>query len=93
MVSMDSHQRAKAEGQLHILELIEAALDRRSEVFEIVASSEDDDEAQERIRVLFAVSDPHISRAVLDMQVSRWTRSGRKEIADRVEEFRRLLND
>ena len=93
MVRMDSEERAHAEQQLRILELMASAMERRDEVFEIVASSEDPDEAQDRIRVLFGVRDPHISQVVLDSQMSRWTRSWRKRNADRVEELRRLLTD
>jgi DNA gyrase/topoisomerase IV subunit A len=51
---MASARRAQAEARLRILELLEAAMARRDEVFEIVDSSEDADEAQERIRQLFA---------------------------------------
>jgi DNA gyrase/topoisomerase IV subunit A len=93
MGCMDSRQRAIAEDRLRVLELLEAAMERRDEVLEIVDSSEDADEAQERIRQLFAVSDPNISQAVLDQQVSRWTRSGRQRLAEQAEELRRELND
>ena len=93
MVRMDSREQAMAEDRLRVLELLEAAMERRDEVFGIVDSSEDADDALERIRELFGVRDPHISQAVLDVQVSLWTRSGRKRIADQAEELRRLLND
>ena len=93
MGSMDSEQRAMAEARLRILELLEAAMKRRDEVFEIVDSSGDAEEAQERIRQLFGVRDPRISQAVLDLQVSRWTRSGRQQMAERVDELRRELSD
>lgn len=93
MARMDSRDRDLVARDLRVLELLEAALERREEVIAIVDSSEDSDEAQERIRELLGVQEPHISRAVLDMQVSRWTRSGRKAVSDRVEELRRLLND
>ena len=65
---------------------------RRDEVFEIVDSSDDADEAKERIRQLFGVSDRNISGAVLDLQVSRWTRSDRQRIAEEAEEVRRELS-
>ena len=82
-----------AEDELRVLELLASAMERRDEVFQIVASSEDPDEAQERIGELFGVPDPHVSQVVLDSQMSRWTRSWRKRIADRAEELRRLLVD
>ena len=92
MVRVDRRGRAAAERQLELYELLVAAMDRRDEVFDIVDSSEDENEAQERIRALFEVRDPHISRAVLDMQVSRWTRADRRRIADDAAHLRRLLD-
>lgn len=58
MARMDSRDREMAERNLRVLELLEAALERRDEVFEIVDSSEDPDEAQERIRELFGIREP-----------------------------------
>ena len=55
MVRVDSRERAAAERQLELYELLVAAMDRRNEVFDIVDSSEDANEAQERIRALFEV--------------------------------------
>ena len=48
---------------------------------------------KERTRQAFGVRDPHISRAVLDVTVSRWTRADRQRIADETRELRRLLDD
>lgn len=90
---MDSQRRANAEHELRVLELLAAAMERREEVFEIVASSEDPAEAQERLGVLFEVRDPDITQVVLDSQMAKWTRSRRKANADRVEELRGLLID
>lgn len=58
MVRMDSQEPKGAEHELGVLELLAAAMERRDEVFEIVASSEDPDEAQERIRVCSACGTP-----------------------------------
>ena len=91
MIAMDTDERAIAEQRLVVLELLEAAMARRDEVLAIVDTSEDADEAQERIRQTFGVEDPHISRAVLDMQVSRWTRADRKRLAEATSELRRVL--
>jgi DNA gyrase/topoisomerase IV subunit A len=91
IVGVDSRERVIAEDQLRLLELLEAAMGRRDEVFEIVDSCEDADEAQDRIRELFGVVEPHIGRAVLDLQVSRWTRAERKRIADNADQIRALL--
>ena len=91
MVTMDTDERARATQRLVVLELLEAAIARRDDVLAIVDSSEDSDEAEERIRQAFGVQAPNISRAVLDMQVSRWTRVERKRIADEASELRQLL--
>lgn len=89
---MDSRARASAERQLSIYKLIEDAMSRRDEVFHIVDSSQDCEEARRRIRELFGVGEPDISRAVLDLTVSRWTRVERQQIADKAQDLRRMLN-
>jgi DNA gyrase/topoisomerase IV subunit A len=50
MVAMESTDRARAEERLRVLELLETAMERRDEVFAIVDSSDDTDEAEERLR-------------------------------------------
>lgn len=93
MADMDSQQRTRAEDQRRLVELLASAMDRRDEVFEIVFSSEDPDEARERIRDLLGLQDPHLSQVVLDSQVSRWTRDYRRRLHDEAKELRRLLHD
>ncbi len=88
---MESDEREANESQLRIYELIGEAIERRSEVVEVVYSSSTPGEAQKRIQKLFGVSEPHISQAVLDMQVCRWTRSERERLDARVDELRRFL--
>jgi DNA gyrase/topoisomerase IV subunit A len=90
---MNANERARAEERLLVLELLESALAGRDEVLAIVDTSEDADEAQERIRRTFGVRDPHISRAVLDVQGSRWTRAEREKRASEASELRRLLRN
>jgi DNA gyrase/topoisomerase IV subunit A len=87
---MDSRERTAAEEQLRILELLETAMNRRDEVLELVETSEDETEAEERICELFDVRPP-ISRAVLDISVYRWTRSHRRTMAENAAIIRRLL--
>lgn len=77
IVTVELHERDAAENQLRVYEVLDAALGRRNEIFQLVSSSADPDEAQERIRDLFDVQVPGISRAVLDIQVFRLTRSAR----------------
>jgi len=66
-------------------------MDRRDEVFAIVDAAADDDEAEQRIGELFAVQAPYIARAVLDLQVSRWTRANRERTRSEVTRLRELL--
>jgi DNA gyrase/topoisomerase IV subunit A len=89
---MHDRDREMAEQQLRVLELVEAAMDRRDEVFAIVDAAADSEEAERRIRELFEVQDPHLARAVLDLQVSRWTRTIRAQIRAEVARLRELLD-
>lgn len=85
---MDADERANLESDLRLHDLLLEALDRRQEVFDLVCSSETPDEAEQRIRDLFRVAEPGISRVVLDMQMSRWTRRERERIYERANELR-----
>ena len=90
---MDERGREYARQNLRVLELVEAALGRRDEVFAIVDAAADADEAEQRIRELFEVQEPHIARAVLDLQVNRWTRANRERIRAQAAELRELLRE
>jgi hypothetical protein len=92
MGCMDSQQRTMAEERLRLLELLEGVVERRDEIFEIVDSSEDADEAQERIRQLFGCGTPHQPSCTRASGVTGG-RSGRRRIAEDAEELRGLLND
>jgi DNA gyrase/topoisomerase IV subunit A len=91
MLAVDPDERADAERRLPILELIEQAMRRRAEVFEMVDSSADREEAESRIREAFEVTDPHITQAVLEMQIWRWTRQERERVALEAQRLRDLL--
>jgi len=71
--------------------VLEAALDRRNEILEVVSSSADPEETEERIRDMLDVKVPGVSRAVLEMQVFRLTATEREKIAKRARELRHLL--
>jgi hypothetical protein len=58
--------------------VLEAALDRRNEILEVVSSSADPEETEERIRDMLDVKIPGVSRAVLEMQVFRLTATERE---------------
>jgi DNA gyrase/topoisomerase IV subunit A len=60
-------------------------------VVDLVYASETPEDAEERVRDLFGVAESHISQAVLDMQIYRWTRSEREKLHARADELRRLL--
>jgi hypothetical protein len=67
-------------------------MQRRDEVLAIMDTSEDRDEVHERSRQVFRLEDPSSRRAVLDTQLSRWTRGEPKRIADEPNELRLLLH-
>lgn len=87
---MDQDERHREE--LMILEALVQAMDRRDEVFEEIEDSEDVDEAIRRVGQLLGVG-PVGSRAVLDLQARRFTRSQRQAIAIRAAELRSMLPD
>lgn len=75
-----------------ILEALERAVDRRDEVFQVIDDSEDADEAIRRVGQLLDVGAIG-SRAVLDLQVRRFTRDQRQIIVSRAAELRSRLPD
>jgi DNA gyrase/topoisomerase IV subunit A len=91
IVTMDDREWEAAENRLRVLEVLDAAIARRNEIFELVSTSADPDEAEERIRDLLNVQDTGISRAVLDLQMFRLTGAERDKISARTEELRQLL--
>lgn len=88
---METEARNGAVHRLQLVELLMSAIDRRDEVFEVVAAAADRDEASVRIGEMFGVDAPYPSMAVLDLQVFRWTRSERERIGAEADELRRLL--
>lgn len=88
---MDEDER-QTRDQLMILEALVQAMDRRDEVFQVIDDSEDVDEAIRRVGQLLGVGALG-SRAVLDLQVRRFTRDQRQAIASHAEELRSRLPD
>lgn len=78
--------------ELAILEALVQAIDRRDEVFQLVDDSENVDEAIRRVGQLLGVGAVS-SRAVLDLQVRRFTRDQRRAMASRARELRSMLPD
>ncbi|MGM0931018.1 MAG: hypothetical protein ACQEXN_15120 [Actinomycetota bacterium] len=73
---MDSAERTQAEDQLRLIDGILLGMGRREEIFAAVDASADKEEAFGRLRDLGL--NEFSCRALLDMQVSRWTREGRR---------------
>jgi hypothetical protein len=77
---------------LMMVEAQVGALDRRDEVFQMTEDSEDEGEARRRVGQLLGVGELG-SRAVLDMQVRRFTRDYRQRLDSEAEELRSKLPD
>lgn len=88
---MDEDERQTRQ-ELMIVEALVQAMDRRDEVFQVIEDSEDRDEAIRRVGQLLGVGELG-SRAVLDLQVRRFTRDQRQAIASHAEELRSRLPD
>jgi DNA gyrase/topoisomerase IV subunit A len=88
---MDEDERQTRQ-QLMIVEALVQAMDRRDEVFQVIEDSEDRDQAIRRVGQLLGVGELG-SRAVLDLQVRRFTRDQRQAIASHAEELRSRLPD
>jgi hypothetical protein len=82
----DPDQRA-LDDRLAILDVLVAAVERRSEVFAVVESSEDPEDAVRRLQDLLGVSEVGAIE-VLNMQWRRLTRRDRTEIHERRDELR-----
>jgi DNA gyrase/topoisomerase IV subunit A len=83
---VDPHQDVARARKLELLDALLAALDRREEVSDVVSASEDSDRAVERLRELLGVS-PLAAVEILNMQWRRFTRDGRQELLDRINEL------
>ena len=78
---MDPRDLRQAVQQMAMLELAQAALERRDEVMDVVWNANDKDEAVDRIRDLLGVQPPAHPFVVLDMPIWRLTKKAREEIA------------
>ena len=88
---MDEDER-HARDELATLEVLLQAMDRRDEVFRVVDDSETVDEAIRRVGQLLGIGVVG-SRAVIDLQVRRFTGSQRRAMASRAGELRAVLLD
>jgi DNA gyrase/topoisomerase IV subunit A len=88
---MDEDER-HARDELATLEALLQAMDRRDEVFRVVDDSETVDEAIRRVGQLMGIGAVS-SRAVIDLQVRRFTGGQRRAMASRAGELRSMLLD
>jgi DNA gyrase/topoisomerase IV subunit A len=73
--------------QLEILDALVAAFERRSEVLEAIESSDEEQDAVQRLSELLGVTETAASE-ILNMQWRRLTRQGRAEIYERRDALR-----
>ena len=88
---MDEDER-HARDELATLEALLQAMARREEVFRVVDDSETVDEAIRRVGQLLDIGAVG-SRAVIDLQVRRFTGGQRRAMASRAGELRAVLLD
>jgi DNA gyrase/topoisomerase IV subunit A len=83
---VDDQQREKAENRLRILRAVSAAAERRNEVLDAVANSDDTDEARGRLAVLLNI-DEDAAEAVISMQFRRLSRQERASLATEIQDL------
>ncbi|MEX0771261.1 MAG: DNA gyrase subunit A [Balneolaceae bacterium] len=89
----------QAEARAHILEGLKIALDNLDEVIKTIRASNSPQEANEKLRKLFALTDIQ-AKAILDMRLQKLTGLERDkidqeygEIVDKITEFREILSN
>jgi len=82
----------KAEERAHILEGLKKALDNIDEVIQIIKSSKNVEEADERLRKRFKFSEIQ-SKAILDMRLQRLTSLETKKILEELKELLKLIEE
>ena len=88
----DHVNEANLVAQIKIYEALVAALDRRQEVFDVLASAEDPDDARSRVQELLEV-DEEAAQSVMDMQLRRLPASERERIVTALSERRATLQE
>ena len=81
--------------QLRIYEILVAGHARRHEVFDIVCTSANQEDAEHRLRDLLRISEGVVPGVlpILDSPMSRWTQDSRDAIEDAAEQLRRQVRD
>lgn len=86
------HQKMALSQRLSLLDALNSALDRRSDVLHVIEESQDAAEAHQAVRSLLGVDDIG-ARAVLALPLHRLTRSERARIAEERLEVERHLDE
>ena len=91
---MDEREARAAQDSLSICEVLVAAHARRHEVFDVVCTSVNQEEAERRLRALLDIPEgiPG-TQPIMDMMMSKWTQGSRDFIAAQAEDLRSLVSD
>ena len=82
----------KYQARLHILEGLKIALDNIDEVIKIIRSAETDEEAANKLKVNFGLSDAQ-TQAILEMKLRRLTGLEKEKILDEIAQLNKLINE
>ena len=82
----------KYQARLHILEGLKIALDNIDEVIKIIRLAETDEEAANKLKVNFGLSDAQ-TQAILEMKLRRLTGLEKEKILDEIAELNKLINE
>ena len=87
----DAEVRRHTLERLEILDALVIALDRRDELMQIVASAQDAEQAQDRLRSAFSLNQVQ-AVAVMDLQVRRFGTEQRDRIRKEREHLRAMVH-
>lgn len=91
---MDEREERAARVSLSIYEVLLAAHARRQEVFDVVCTSANQDEAERRLQVLLSVPEGFPgTQPIMDMAMSKWTEESRDFIVNQAEHLRRMVSN
>jgi DNA gyrase/topoisomerase IV subunit A len=91
---MDEREERAARESLSIYEVLLAAHVRRQEVFDVICTSANEEEAERRLRALLSVPEgiPG-TKPIIDMAMSKWTQESRDFIVNQAEHLRKRVSD
>ncbi|MDQ0095143.1 DNA gyrase subunit A [Paeniglutamicibacter psychrophenolicus] len=87
---MEQDPQDKTRAELHILEAMVQAFERREEVFSAIEAAQTQDEARTAVVNLLGMDEIQ-TRAVLDMQARRWTQGEQLKITEHIAVLRAEL--